>query len=87
MITGKRMYNVSHCEQLCYECSVSQYGDDACCNFKVAVEGPTPFKDEVYSAPRPLTVSAVNPPQLAEELTGRELHIGIMNSLILSDRS
>ena len=69
------MHNVSRREQMCYECRVPEYGDDSvvfhivCCNFKVSVEGPTPFEDEVGTTLRSSTVSVINPPPLSEEIT------------------
>ena len=50
------MKNVSRREQMCYEIRLADYGEDTvfhivCCNFKVLVEGPEPFEDEVPAPP------------------------------------
>ncbi len=41
---------------MCYEIHLADYGEDqvfniVCCNFKVLVEGPQPFDDEVQTQP------------------------------------
>jgi hypothetical protein len=56
VICGKGMKNVSRREQMCYEIRLADYGEDTvfhivCCNFKVLVEGPEPFEDEVPAPP------------------------------------
>lgn len=52
VICGKGVKNVSRREQMCYEIRLADYGEDqvfhiVCSNFKVLIEGPQPFEDEV----------------------------------------
>ena len=52
VIVGKSERNIRRKMQLAYECRIPEIDDDAvwyivCSNFKVEVEGPTPFPDEV----------------------------------------
>ena len=52
LVVGKAIHRVSRKDQLCYEVRIPEIDDSTifiiCCgNFKVDVEGATPFEDEV----------------------------------------
>ena len=52
LIVGKGMHKVNRREQLCYECRIPEIDNGVifhitCKNFKVEVDGATPFEDEV----------------------------------------
>ncbi len=61
LIVGKGVHRVNRKDQMCYECRLAEIDDNTvfhivCNNFKVEVEGATPFEDEgVVSAPAPAT--------------------------------
>ena len=63
VIHGKTTREINRRRQLAYDCLIPEINDDviwyiACANFKVEVEGLTPFPDEVVTPPSSLPAAA-----------------------------